>query len=154
MTRRLGVLLGENLFRGAAICLSGDLGAGKTLLTRGIMEGLRGDSSGVRSPSFTLINHYPGPTEVFHVDLYRLSDQEEVGGLGLEELFEASGVVVVEWAEKLGEMAPVESLKVQLQVTGPLEREISWETRGEVYEALLTRVRRAWIPSRAEEKGS
>ncbi len=87
------------------------------------------------------------------MDLYRLSDREEVGGLGLEELFEASGVVVVEWAEKLGEMAPAESLKVQLQVTGPLEREISWETRGEAYEALLTRVRGAWIPSRAHEKG-
>lgn len=151
MTLQLGARLGEGLFRGAAICLSGDLGAGKTLLTRGIVEGLRGDGSGVRSPSFTLINHYRGPIEVFHVDLYRLSDGEEVARLGLEELFETSGVVVVEWAEKLGEMTPAESLKIRLRITGPLDREVTWEAFGRVHEALLTRVRQTWPPLQGRE---
>jgi tRNA threonylcarbamoyladenosine biosynthesis protein TsaE len=151
MTLRLGARLGEELFPGATICLSGDLGAGKTLLTRGIVEGLRGGASRVRSPSFTLIHHYPGPIAVYHVDLYRLCGPEEVARLGLEELFESSAVVVVEWAEKLGEMAPAESLKVRLRITGPLEREMAWEALGRAHEALLIRVQESWRPIGAQE---
>lgn len=121
---RFAERLGELLRPGDLILLSGDLGAGKTTMTRGLAKGLGVTERYITSPTFTLINEYAGRASLFHVDLYRLSGEAEVAGLGLEELF-AQGVVVIEWAERAGGLLPDERLEVDLRVTGETSREIS-----------------------------
>lgn len=100
-TRALGRALAAELAPDGILLLSGDLGAGKTVLARGVAEGLGIDPGEVQSPTFTLIREHRGSRgRLIHVDLYRL-DPDEVGPLGLEELLAGPGVKVVEWAERL-----------------------------------------------------
>jgi tRNA threonylcarbamoyladenosine biosynthesis protein TsaE len=100
-TRALGRELAAELAPDGVLLLSGDLGAGKTVLAQGIAEGLGIEPGEVQSPTFTLIREHRGSRgRLVHVDLYRL-DPEEVGALGLEELLAGPGVKVVEWAERL-----------------------------------------------------
>jgi tRNA threonylcarbamoyladenosine biosynthesis protein TsaE len=100
-TRVLGRQLAAELAPDGVLLLSGDLGAGKTVLARGVAEGLGIDPGEVQSPTFTLIREHRGSHgRLIHVDLYRL-DPDEVGPLGLEELLAGPGVKVVEWAERL-----------------------------------------------------
>lgn len=99
-TIALGEDIGSRLKGGEIILLSGDLGAGKTLLTKGIVKGMDPDaSSNVVSPSFTLVNLYNARLDIIHVDLYRL-DSEEIGNLGLEDYMDVEHVIIVEWAER------------------------------------------------------
>lgn len=100
-TRTLGRQLAAELLPDGILLLSGDLGAGKTVLAQGVAEGLGIDAGEVQSPTFTLIREHRGSRgRLVHVDLYRL-DPDEVGALGLEELLAGPGVKVVEWAERL-----------------------------------------------------
>jgi len=100
-TRALGRALAGELAPHGVLLLSGELGSGKTVLARGIGEGLGIDAREVQSPTFTLIREHAGSGgRMVHVDLYRL-DPEETGALGLEELLAGPGVKVVEWAERL-----------------------------------------------------
>lgn len=112
-TLDLGRLLGEILEPGDVVLLTGDLGVGKTVLARGLALGLGvGDEYTIASPTFTLLNVYPGRIRFYHADLYRL-DQGEA--LDLELLEEAAdGVLAVEWAERLAAEWPGESLLVEL----------------------------------------
>ena len=112
-TLALGRLLGEILEPGDVVLLTGDLGVGKTVLARGLALGLGvGDEYTIASPTFTLLNVYPGRIRFYHADLYRL-DQGEA--LDLELLEEAAdGVLAVEWAERLAAEWPGESLLVEL----------------------------------------
>lgn len=98
-TERLGAALAVSLRAGDVVALSGPLGAGKTRLVSGLVHALS-PGARVRSPSFTLVNEFPGVTPIFHLDLYRLSSTRDVDGLGLEELA-ARGALVVEWGERL-----------------------------------------------------
>ncbi|MEE9499020.1 MAG: tRNA (adenosine(37)-N6)-threonylcarbamoyltransferase complex ATPase subunit type 1 TsaE [Nitrospinaceae bacterium] len=101
-TLSLGKKIGRHLEAGDIVLLFGDLGAGKTTLTQGIARGLGvAKEEYVRSPSFTLVNEYPGKVPVFHIDLYRIDSSQELEDLGLEEVFSSEGVSIVEWAEKL-----------------------------------------------------
>ena len=101
-TLTFGQRLGKCLQPDDIVLLYGDLGAGKTTLTKGICQGL-GVSKEVyiRSPTFTLINEYSGKYPIFHIDLYRLNSFAEVEALGLEECLFSGGVCIIEWAEKL-----------------------------------------------------
>jgi len=100
-TRALGRELGAELAPDGILLLSGDLGAGKTVLTQGLADGLGIDPREVQSPTFTLIREHEGPAgRLIHVDLYRL-DPGETGALGIEELLASPGIKVVEWAERL-----------------------------------------------------
>jgi tRNA threonylcarbamoyladenosine biosynthesis protein TsaE len=100
-TQKLGAALARELAPDGVLLLSGDLGAGKTVLARGVAEGLGIDPGEVQSPTFTLIREHRGPGTTFvHVDLYRL-DPAETESLGLEERLAGPGVKVVEWAERL-----------------------------------------------------
>lgn len=100
-TRALGAELARELAPDGILLLSGDLGAGKTVLARGVAEGLGIDPGEVQSPTFSLIREHAGSGgRMVHVDLYRL-DPGETGALGLEELLAGPGVKVVEWAERL-----------------------------------------------------
>lgn len=97
-TRELGRQLGARLRAGDCLALTGGLGSGKTTLTQGIVAGAGGRDT-VRSPTFLLHSVHPGRITVHHMDLYRLPEGCDLGGLGLEELIE-NGAAVVEWAER------------------------------------------------------
>jgi tRNA threonylcarbamoyladenosine biosynthesis protein TsaE len=105
-TEALGEVWGREAQRGLVIGLSGELGAGKTQLVKGLARGL-GIAARVHSPTFTLVNVYPGGRlPLFHLDLYRLETRDQMIAAGLQEYFEPDGVTVVEWAEKwLGDMS-------------------------------------------------
>ena len=137
-TIELGRAVGRCLAAGHVLCITGSLGSGKTVFTRGIVEGIRGDSKGVRSPSFTLVNEYPGPILVHHVDLYRLGYGEEIFELGLEEILDSdSGAVIVEWGEKLGDLAPADRLAVRIEVRGPESRRFRFQAHGPKHGSVL-----------------
>src|SRR6266540_6127853 len=119
-TESFGRRLGERLFPGAVVALVGPLGAGKTHLTRALAEGLGvRNPAAVNSPTFVLIQEYPGPVPVYHFDAYRLSGPREFAELGVEEYFAGDGVCVVEWADRVADVMPAERLTVSLHVTGP-----------------------------------
>ena len=109
-TEALGEAWGRAAARGLVIALSGDLGAGKTALVRGLARGL-GCTGRVHSPTFTLVNVYEGGRlPLFHLDLYRLETLEQIHGAGVDEYLQPDGVAVIEWAERmLGEKRKAES---------------------------------------------
>jgi tRNA threonylcarbamoyladenosine biosynthesis protein TsaE len=100
-TEALGEAWGRTARRGLVIALSGDLGAGKTALVRGLARGL-GCTSRVHSPTFTLVNVYEGGRlPLIHLDLYRLETPEQIHGAGVDEYLQPDGVAVIEWAERI-----------------------------------------------------
>ena len=131
-TRKLGRKLGENIESGICVLLSGDLGAGKTVLVRGVGEAL--GISGVRSPSFTLINEY-NAGRVVHADLYRLDD---ASSLGLEE-YEDS-ILFVEWPDRWRNPPVNNVLKVKISSVSESEREIEICAYGEKAERVLAKL--------------
>jgi tRNA threonylcarbamoyladenosine biosynthesis protein TsaE len=123
-TFELGRKIGESIAGGSIILLRGDLGAGKTLLTKGLAEGLGIEAEDVTSPSFTLVNIHDGRLRLYHVDLYRL-DEGACRELGLEEMFEdRNGVTVIEWAERLG-FTPDDAIEIEIEYLSENERKIS-----------------------------
>lgn len=118
-TRDLGERLGKALKKGDIVLLSGDLGTGKTCLTQGIGRGLACEAP-VNSPSFVLMNEYNGREVLFHVDLYRIEDVEELDELGLWDYAER-GVLVIEWPERGAELLPGDGLIIELRY-GDMDR--------------------------------
>lgn len=130
--------LTEYLKPGMTILLEGNLGAGKTTFTKGIGAGL-GIKRIIKSPTYTIVREYQdGRLPLYHVDLYRLSE-EEVPDLGLDEYFEGEGVSVVEWPSVAPEDLPLERLEIELttDVEQPEKRNIKLKATGEKYEQLL-----------------
>lgn len=113
-TEKFGIFLGENLIPGDVVCLNGDLGAGKTTLTKSIAKGL-GISDYVTSPTFTIVNEYYGKTDLYHIDTYRLDDKIDVDYLGFDEYFYSDGVTIVEWAEKIRDALPEEYMEINIK---------------------------------------
>ena len=147
-TEGLGRRLGALLRAGDVVALSGDLGAGKTVMVRGIAAGA-GSTARVASPTFTLIREYPGRVPLFHADLYRIDDPSQLGDLGLEELFDRPAVMVVEWAERAGTLLPPEHLWISIAFgAGADDREITFVARGRRYEEILARLTREWAGGR------
>ncbi|HHV79380.1 MAG TPA: tRNA (adenosine(37)-N6)-threonylcarbamoyltransferase complex ATPase subunit type 1 TsaE [Firmicutes bacterium] len=103
-TLELGRSIGRLLKGGEVICLAGPLGAGKTCLARGILEGA-GVRSGIRSPSFNIMYLHKGRIPVYHFDVYRLDDPSEAWELGLDEAVGGDAAVIIEWADRLGDWA-------------------------------------------------
>jgi len=117
-TARLGAAVAVALRRGDAVLLSGDLGAGKSTLARGLVRALTSPGEDVPSPTFTLVQTYDGPAfPVAHFDLYRLTSAEETDELGLEEAIE-EGAAVVEWPQRLGARLPPDRLGIDLRMVG------------------------------------
>lgn len=121
----MGERLARELPAGATVLLIGNLGAGKTTLTKGIVQGLGAAAADeVSSPTFTLIHEYGSPAAVYHVDLYRLENAREAAGLGLEELFDSPAMVIVEWGERFLELMPAERVEIRLRALEGDGREI------------------------------
>lgn len=136
-TSKIGEQLGKLVDIGNIICLSGDLGAGKTAFTKGLAKGL-GVGDYVTSPTYTIINEYEGRLPLYHFDVYRLNDVEEMYELGYEEYFFGDGVVVLEWADIVKEIIPKERLWITiLNSKGDDSREIIMEATGEAYDKIL-----------------
>ena len=112
-TFQVGAVIGQTLPAGSVVCLYGDLGAGKTKLTQGIGSGL-GVKEPINSPTFTLINLYQGRLPLYHLDLYRLVEPEELEELGWEDYIYGEGIAVIEWPEKLHGQLPASYLKIRL----------------------------------------
>jgi len=127
-TRALGERLGAFLGAGDVVLLSGELGAGKTTFVQGLARGLGYDGS-VSSKSFVLLGEYLGRVRLYHADLYRLENPEQVWELGLGEI-SRDGVLAVEWPERAPEVLPDEHLIVQFTVTSENTRKVTFEARG------------------------
>jgi tRNA threonylcarbamoyladenosine biosynthesis protein TsaE len=137
-TRAFGFRLGGLVATGDLIGLRGDLGAGKTVLVRGLAEGLGISTGRVRSPTFTLVNEYAGGRlPLYHVDLYRIAPTA-VDRMALREYLYGDGVCAVEWFERLGEDAP--HLDIHVTIVGPAARLLVVSARGARYHALVSRL--------------
>lgn len=141
-TIRTGMHLGELLAPGDVICLSGDLGAGKTALARGIAAGWRALEA-VTSPTFTLIHehHRDDGHMLFHVDCYRLHGETDAWTIGLEDLLYGDGIVVIEWPENIAAALPKNRLWIAIALTGDTERVFTLTATGPRYQGLLDTLR-------------
>jgi len=127
----IGALLGRHLTNGSVLTLDGELGSGKTCLTRGIAQGLNvPEGLYVTSPSYSLINEYPGRLLLFHVDLYRVQDVGELEELGLDEIMGGDGVAVIEWADRLVGHLPKERLAVSMSILNDRTRALQFTGYG------------------------
>jgi len=121
----IGTRLAAKLKKGDVVALIGPLGAGKTVLTKGIAKGLGvKDVQYVNSPTFVIIKEYEGKMPLYHFDLYRLSGPGSLDEICYDEYFYGGGVSVVEWADKIGSMLPKKRLEVRLSVAGENKRKI------------------------------
>ena len=124
-TVRLGLFLGKHLTKRSVVALSGELGSGKTCLTQGIARGLQvPEDLYVTSPSYTLMNEYPGRLRLFHVDLYRIGSIVEVDEIGLDEIIGGDDVTVIEWAEKMIDVLPKERLFILISIVDDQTRNL------------------------------
>ena len=114
-TEKIGHIIGQTLVKRDIVALIGDLGAGKTCLTRGLALGLGLPlPQKVTSPSYTLINEYEGYTPIYHIDLYRIDQCEDVWDLGLDEYLEGEGVCIIEWANIILQELPSHTIEIKL----------------------------------------
>ncbi|MFH0840331.1 MAG: tRNA (adenosine(37)-N6)-threonylcarbamoyltransferase complex ATPase subunit type 1 TsaE [Candidatus Omnitrophota bacterium] len=140
-TINFGKRLGKNLKAGDVVGLSGQLGSGKTVLTKGIAEGLGvKQASYVNSPSFVILKEYKGRIPLYHFDVYRLSDILQFSTVGYGEYFYGKGVSVIEWADKVKEALPKEYLMINIDIKGKNERKISLKPHGKRYENILGKI--------------
>jgi len=122
-TFHFGVFLGQKVKKPLIITLAGGLGSGKTCLAQGIATGLGvPEEYYVTSPSFALINEYPGRLRLYHIDLYRVKDLSELDEIGLDEILTSGAVSVIEWAERLGRDLPKKRLDVSVRIIDDLRR--------------------------------
>jgi len=137
-TRSLGLRLGRHLIPGDWVALRGDLGAGKTTLVSGIVEGIHPGLRS-RSPTYVRVEVYGESPAIVHADLYRLEKPEEWDTLGIEDLAERGAIVVVEWADKAAGRLPENRLDLSLRYAGSDAREVRIEPRGERWKSLVDR---------------
>ncbi len=124
-TAAVAEALGRLLRGGEVLALIGDLGAGKTCFVQGLAVGLEiPEEAYVRSPTFSLIEQYEGRLPVYHLDLYRLSDADELEAIGWRDCLDGASVVAVEWADQLQGYLPSDYIAIRLRSKGPEEREI------------------------------
>ena len=137
-TEAFGRRLGELLFPGAVVALVGQLGAGKTHLTRAVAEGLGvRNPAAVTSPTFVLIQEYPARLPIYHFDAYRLAGPREFADLGVDEYFRGDGVCLVEWADKVEVTLPTDHLRIEIAIVDENRRQFTLTATGERYKDIL-----------------
>lgn len=139
-TLKIGKLIARNLAGGEIIFLSGPLGSGKTILAKGIAQGLGIDKDKVISPTFVLLRIHKGKHLLQHFDLYRLRTAEDVFALGYEEYFYSEAVTIIEWPERLKFLKPGEFLKIKLTTKAKNKRLLKFIAKGERHKALLEKI--------------
>lgn len=139
-TDRLGRALADTLPAGAVIALLGTLGAGKTRLVQAVAAGLGIDRELVVSPTFVLLQQYAGRRTVYHLDAYRLQDDDEFLQLGPEEFFDAGGLTFIEWADKVERCLPADHVTIEIHVTGAISRQFSIRWQGDEFAGLGERL--------------
>jgi len=132
-THDLALIIGKRLFSGAVITLEGEIGAGKTTFTKGIALSLH-ITKIVNSPTFTIIKEYVGDLPLYHMDVYRITNDLE--DLGFDEYFYSDGVTVIEWATHIQKQLPPERLEIIISVTGETSRLFEISPIGKKYEQL------------------
>lgn len=133
---KLGIKLGSLLEKKDIICLNGDLGAGKTTFTQAIGKGL-GVTEYITSPTFTIINEYEGRFPLYHFDIYRLFDEEELDLLGAQDYFYSEGVCVIEWANNAENILPKERLDIWIKIIDENRRQFKFIPHGDRYVKLV-----------------
>ena len=129
--------LGSLLEGGDLLSLTGDLGAGKTTLTKSIGIGLE-ISDYITSPTFTLINEYKGRVWLYHFDVYRLEGEEDLLDLGYEDYFYSDGVTIVEWGDKIEDILPENRININIKKGKKLdERIVTLSGKGKRYEKIV-----------------
>jgi len=141
-TQKLGTCIGELALPSDVFLLVGELGTGKTCLTQGIAWGLD-IKEYTLSPSFVIMRELYGRLPLYHVDLYRLDDIEEIAELGLDDYLYGNGVCVVEWAEKGSSIMPVEHLLIKISHLSDTERNFQIEPSGQRYLEMLAQLKGA-----------
>jgi len=137
-TIKVGKIIAKNSNPGDIICLFGQLGSGKTVLAKGIAQGLGVAKNKVISPSFVLLRqHMKGRLPLYHFDLYRLKDLGDILGLGYEEYLFDKGVTVIEWADRLRNLLPREYLKIRLSLKSDTKRSLEFIANGKHYKKLI-----------------
>ena len=121
-TVKLGHALAAALAPGSVVALNGTLGAGKTRLVQAIAEALGVDRHEVVSPTFVLLQEYHGTRSIYHVDAYRIRDDDDFWQLGMDEYFAAGGLVFIEWAERVARCLPSKIVEITIEVTGETTR--------------------------------
>ena len=135
-TKNLGKEVGKLAKLGDLLAFYGELGAGKTCFIQGISQGLEVKDY-VTSPSFTIINEYQGKIPIFHFDLFRLNNAEEILELSYKEYFYGEGLTVIEWAEKIERFLPKEHLKIAIKFKDRYQRTISFIPQGDRFNNFL-----------------
>ena len=128
-TENAGMMLAAKLTRGSVVALTGGLGAGKTAFVRGLAKGL-GLSDRVTSPTFTIVNEYTGSLPLFHFDMYRIADEDELFELGWDDYLERGGIIAAEWSEKIPHFLPPDCVFVHIKKTGDNSRHIKIDFPG------------------------
>jgi tRNA threonylcarbamoyladenosine biosynthesis protein TsaE len=142
-TQRLGVALGSLLQAGDVVCLSGDMGAGKTVFSAGIGQGW-GAIHPLTSPTFNLVHEHRRETDalrLYHLDCYRLNGVEDVESIGLDDILNGRSVVIMEWPERILGVLPQRRLWVQLRILEASRRNLIFEGEGDRYRQLIERFR-------------
>ena len=137
-TARLGLRLGQILKAPSVVCLTGDLGAGKTTFTKSIAKGL-GIEEHITSPTFTIVNEYEGREKLYHFDVYRISSPDEMYEIGFEEYLSSDGICIIEWADMIKELLyGIDLLWIDIRYTGDMQkREVEISAIGEKYEKMI-----------------
>lgn len=136
-TIELGNKIGKLLTDGDFICLDGDLGAGKTHFTKGLAQGM-GIREDITSPTFTIVQEYDGELDLYHFDVYRLFDEEELYAIGFEDYLKRKGVIIVEWSEKVRGVLPKDRLEIRIEyLEDPDKRKLVFESFGKRAEELV-----------------
>lgn len=153
-TRRIGALLGRSLKRGSLVLLGGMIGTGKTTFAQGIAHGLR-VTTPVTSPTFTIVSEHRGldaedsPVRIYHIDLYRLEDDESVMSFGFEEyLDDPDAITVIEWPERAGDFLPADHLLVELTDVADTKRSIAFLPRDGQYRPVVEQLKREMAGAR------
>ena len=123
-TEALGREFASSLRKGSVVSLEGSLGAGKTVFAKGIARAL-GITEAIVSPTFTLVQEYEGKEKLYHLDVYRISGEDEFESMGGEEFLYPDGITLIEWAEKIKDMLPEDTIYVRISILEDQSREIT-----------------------------